>query len=73
MSRSSTRSPAKGKKRRSSTKRDAALVSSQRKQEVFGLVLMALALLLTLALVTYDPADDALARAFSFEIGRAHV
>ncbi len=41
------------------------LVSPQRKKEVFGLVLMALALLLTLALVTYSPADDALARAFS--------
>ncbi len=65
MSRSSTRSPAKSTKRRS-PKRDAALVSSQRKKEVFGLVLMALALLLTLALVSYDPADDALARAFSW-------
>jgi S-DNA-T family DNA segregation ATPase FtsK/SpoIIIE len=32
---------------------------------VFGLVLMALALLLALALVTYSAADDALARAFS--------
>ncbi len=64
MSRSSTRS--KPRKKRSAAKRDAALVSSQRKKEVFGLVLMALALLLTLALVTYSSADDTLARAFSW-------
>ncbi len=62
MSRSSTRSRPK-KNRSAAKKRDAALVSSQRKKEVFGLVLMALALLLALALVTYSPADDALARA----------
>ena len=62
MSRPSTRT---SKKKRSRSKSDAALVSSQRKQEVFGLVLMALALLLTLALVTYNPADDTLARDFS--------
>ncbi|MEM1041773.1 MAG: DNA translocase FtsK 4TM domain-containing protein [Bacteroidota bacterium] len=64
MSRSSTRP--KPKKRRSTKQRDAGLVSAQRKKEVFGLVLMALALLVTLALVTYSPADDALADAFSW-------
>ena len=62
MSRSSTKTR---KKSARAKKTDATLVSSQRKTEVFGLVLMALALLLALALVTYSPGDDALARAFS--------
>jgi len=62
VSRSSTRTK---QKRSRAKKTDAALVSSQRKTEVFGLVLMALALLLALALVTYSPADDQLARDFS--------
>jgi len=34
------------------------LVSAQRKKEVLGLVLMAMALLLSLAFLTYHPADD---------------
>ncbi|WP_457654297.1 DNA translocase FtsK 4TM domain-containing protein [Rhodocaloribacter sp.] len=44
-----------------------ALVSPQRKKEVLGLILMVLALLLTLAIVTYSPADDAVARQFSLD------
>ncbi|WP_456425283.1 DNA translocase FtsK 4TM domain-containing protein [Rhodocaloribacter sp.] len=44
-----------------------ALVSPQRKKEVLGLILMVLALLLTLAVVTYSPADDAVARQFSLD------
>ena len=41
-------------------------MSSQRKKEILGVILMALALLLSLALITYNAADDALARSFSF-------
>ena len=41
-------------------------VSSQRKTEILGVILMALAVLLSLALLTYQSADDALARDFSF-------
>ncbi len=44
-----------------------ALVSPQRKKEVLGLILMVLALLLTLAVVTYSPADDAVAQQFSLD------
>ncbi len=42
-------------------------MSAQRKREVLGLILMVCALLLGLALVTYSPADAALARSFSLE------
>ena len=38
------------------------VVSTRRKMEVLGLVLMVLALLLTLAFVTYQPGDDAVAQ-----------
>ncbi|MDX1532451.1 MAG: DNA translocase FtsK 4TM domain-containing protein, partial [Rhodothermales bacterium] len=55
------------KKRRKKPKQaDAAFVPHERKKEVLGLVLMVLALLLALALVTYDPADDALAQGFTW-------
>ncbi len=58
--------PPKTKKRRSAPrKKAAALVSSQRKKEILGVILMALALLLSLALATYDPADNDIARDFS--------
>ena len=58
MSTSSSRS----KKRASSkkTKAPSAGVGRQRKQEVLGIILMALAALLTLAIVTHAPSDDAL-------------
>ena len=46
-------------------KATAALVSSQRKKEILGVILMALALLLSLALVTYNPGDNHIARDFS--------
>ena len=58
----------KKKKGNGSGKRSRpALVSPQRKKEVLGLILMVLALLLTLAVVTYSPADDAVARQFSLD------
>ena len=58
MSTSSSRS----KKRASSKKKKAAPagVGRQRKQEVLGIILMALAALLTLAVVTHAPSDDVL-------------
>jgi S-DNA-T family DNA segregation ATPase FtsK/SpoIIIE len=42
-------------------------VSYQRKQEIFGLILMVLALLLTIALVTYSPADRTIVSSFTWE------
>jgi S-DNA-T family DNA segregation ATPase FtsK/SpoIIIE len=47
----------------STTRSSAPLITRRRKLEVLGLVHMVLALLLTLAFVTYEPADDAVARA----------
>lgn len=43
------------------------LVSQQRKQEIFGLILMVLALLLSIALITYSPADETIVSSFSWE------
>ena len=59
----------KRKRRRSSARKKASapLVPPQRKKEVLALVLMALALLVTLALGSYTPADDPLAQRFSLE------
>ncbi|MEM1117768.1 MAG: DNA translocase FtsK 4TM domain-containing protein [Bacteroidota bacterium] len=51
------------KKKRSSAKKkkaDAGGFSRQRKQEVLGIILITLALLLSLAVVTHSPADDVL-------------
>lgn len=42
-------------------------MTRQRKKEVLGLILMVLALLVTLSLVTYDAADDPIARTFSLD------
>ncbi|MEM8559374.1 MAG: DNA translocase FtsK, partial [Bacteroidota bacterium] len=41
-------------------------VPSHRKQEILGLILMTVAVLVALALVTYTPSDDLLARDFSW-------
>ncbi len=57
----------KKRKRRSSSRSGAPLVSSGRKKEVLGFILMVLALLLSLAFLTYDPGDDAIARAFTLQ------
>ena len=57
---SSTRSSARSKKGRSKSKKAAGGFSRQRKQEVLGIILMALAVLVALAVVTHAPADDAL-------------
>ncbi|MFB6247107.1 MAG: DNA translocase FtsK 4TM domain-containing protein [Salinibacter sp.] len=43
--------------------RPAPVLPTRRKMEVLGLVLMALGLLLSLAFLTYQPADDAVAQA----------
>ncbi|NBC87548.1 MAG: DNA translocase FtsK [Bacteroidetes bacterium] len=51
--------------KKKSKKKDAPAISTRRKLEVLGLVLMVFALLLTLAFVTYQPEDDAIARAIS--------
>ncbi|ARA91735.1 DNA translocase FtsK [Rhodothermaceae bacterium RA] len=57
------------KKRRKPAKKTASapLVPPQRKQEVLGLILMVLALLVSLAVVTYTPGDNGLARSLSVE------
>ncbi len=55
----------RNKKRRS--KKTAPFVSPERKKEVLGLILMAFAFLLSLALVTYHPVDNALAQGFSLQ------
>ncbi|MEX1054399.1 MAG: DNA translocase FtsK 4TM domain-containing protein, partial [Rhodothermales bacterium] len=53
--------------RRKSTQRsEDQLVSSVRKKEILGLILMVLAVLLGVAVVTYSASDDAIARAFTF-------
>src|SRR5690606_12073609 len=55
-------------RRRADKKGPAApLVPRQRKREVLGLILMALAFLVTLALLSYDAADDPVANAFSLD------
>lgn len=60
-------SNAKKRRRRSPRSNKAALVSSGRKTEVLGLILMVIALLAGLAFVTYDAADDPIARAFTLK------
>jgi DNA segregation ATPase FtsK/SpoIIIE, S-DNA-T family len=57
-------------KKRSAGKRKAEekkFVSGQRKREVLGLVLLVVSVLIMLAIVTYDPVDDVLARRFSLD------
>ena len=49
-------------RKKTSAKSQTPKVSSQRKKEILGVIMMALALLLSLALLTYHAADDALAR-----------
>ncbi len=45
----------------------ASRLSPQHRNEILGFLLMALGVLLGLAFLTYDPADNALARAFSLD------
>ena len=54
-------------KKKSSTSNAVPLVPARRKKEVLGLILIALAVLLSLALVTYSPADRQLAQRFSLD------
>lgn len=56
------------KRKRSSAKRKktpSPLVSPERKKEILGLILMVLALLTSLAMVTYHAQDNEIARSFS--------
>ncbi|MDX1546549.1 MAG: DNA translocase FtsK 4TM domain-containing protein, partial [Rhodothermales bacterium] len=67
------------RRRKASAKKKtgAPLLSAERKREILGLLLMAVAALVGLALVTYDPADAEVARQFSLEAalhpGRTHA
>ncbi len=60
----STRTKKKSKNRKKS---GAPLIPTQRKKEVLGLVLMAFAVLLSLAVLTYHPMDNAVAQRFSLD------
>ena len=62
---STSKVPAKRRKSTPAKKTASAPPPAQRQQEVLGLVLMAFGVLLSLALITYSPADDALARRIS--------
>jgi S-DNA-T family DNA segregation ATPase FtsK/SpoIIIE len=57
------------KRKPSRSKKDEpkTLVSNQRKREILGLLTMVVCLLLGLAILTYNPADDLLARRFSLD------
>ena len=55
------------KKRKKKGRSGEPMIRPQRKKEILGLILMALALLVTLALVTYHPADNTIARTFTLE------
>lgn len=57
------------KRKPSHSKKDEpkTLVSDQRKREILGLLTMVVCLLLGLAILTYNPADDLLARRFSID------
>ena len=66
-SRSSGKSRTKRKRSTSKAKRTRGpLVPLERKKEIFGLILMGLAVLAGLAVLSYAPVDDGYARAFSF-------
>lgn len=60
-------STAKKRSRKSARKSNTTLVSRGRKREVLGLILMILAVLIGLALVTYSPADNAVAKSFTVQ------
>lgn len=58
-------------KKRSGSKKDAAprpFVPEDRKREVLGIIMMAIGLLLTLAVLTFNPDDNAIARRFSLDL-----
>ncbi len=57
---SSTRSRSTSKRKKSTSNSAGVLVSSERKREILGLILLALAFLLTLAIVTHSNEDDTL-------------
>jgi S-DNA-T family DNA segregation ATPase FtsK/SpoIIIE len=57
----------KRKPPRSKKKKQQSLVSAERKREVLGLLMIVVSLLVTLAVLTYNPADDMLARRFSLD------
>ena len=55
------------RRRKTAQRADEQLISTARKKEILGLILMVLAILFGLAIVTYSATDDAIARAFTFE------
>jgi len=57
----------KRKPKRSKKSADTSLVSAERKREILGLLTIVISLLVTLAVLTYNPADDMLARRFSLD------
>ena len=57
----------KRKPSRSTKKKQPTLVSAERKREVLGLLTIVVSLLVSLAVLTYNPADDLLARRFSLD------
>ena len=57
----------KRKPKRSKKTADTSIVSAERKREILGLLTIVISLLVTLAVLTYNPADDMLARRFSLD------
>ena len=55
------------KRTRSKQSADAPLIPTERKQEVLGLLLIALGLLVSLAILTYSPADQSVVERFSWQ------
>ncbi|MEM6785740.1 MAG: DNA translocase FtsK 4TM domain-containing protein, partial [Bacteroidota bacterium] len=66
MSTTKRRTTKKTASKKAAAKSSGGGVSSHRKKEVLGLILMTLAVLVALALLTYTPSDDVLARDFSW-------
>ncbi|MEM8598618.1 MAG: DNA translocase FtsK 4TM domain-containing protein [Bacteroidota bacterium] len=66
MSTTKRRSTKKTTTKKAASKTPGRALPSHRKQEILGLILMTLAVLVALALLTYTPSDDLLARDFSW-------
>lgn len=63
-----TSTASRTRKRQAQDSPKASAITRQRKKEILGLILMALSLLVSLALVTYNPEDDPLARRLTLEM-----
>lgn len=64
MTTTTTRSPRKTASKAASKEK---MIPQERKREILGIIMMAVALLLSLALVTYSNADSAIAQELSFD------